>query len=109
MIEQFIYPTIYIVTVYFLTNQPWDVTRFFLYFGMGVMTSLVAQSVGVLLGAGLNLQVKKNNNWIATVFSFFNTHYIFFFFRYIQAAVFMGMYHKVPMVYTVISALHRII
>lgn len=37
-----------------------------MYFGMGVMTSLVAQSVGVAVGAGLNLQVSQQFYFIVS-------------------------------------------
>lgn len=51
------YPSVYIVMVYFMSGQPIEVCRFFMYWAMGIMTSLVAQSVGIALGAALNLQV----------------------------------------------------
>jgi len=40
-----------------MSGQPIEVCRFFMYWAMGIMTSLVAQSVGIALGAALNLQV----------------------------------------------------
>ena len=46
--------------VYFMSCQPIEVGRFFMYWAMGIMTSLVAQSVGIALGAALNLQVGKH-------------------------------------------------
>lgn len=59
-----IYTSIYVVIVYFMTDQPHDVTRFFLYLIAGLMDSFVAQSVGMTVGIAFQLEVrfiKKGN------------------------------------------------
>lgn len=62
---QIVYPSIYIVIVYFMTGQPLVASRFFMYLTMGIMGSLVAQSVGLLLGAIFPLEVLKLNYLIS--------------------------------------------
>lgn len=47
------------IGVYYMTSQPFEVTRFFMVLTIAVLTSLVAQSIGLLIGAGLSIEVKK--------------------------------------------------
>lgn len=45
------------IGVYYMTSQPFEVTRFFMVLCIAVLTSLVAQSIGLLIGAGLSIEV----------------------------------------------------
>ncbi|KAB7499273.1 ATP-binding cassette sub-family G member 1, partial [Armadillidium nasatum] len=53
---QLIYPLMYVLLVYFMTNQPFEANRFFMFTTMCIMTSLVAQSLGLAIGAATNIE-----------------------------------------------------
>ncbi|XP_065563370.1 ATP-binding cassette subfamily G member 4-like isoform X1 [Artemia franciscana] len=53
---QIIFPMFYIIIVYFLSDQPQDTSRFFMFLGICVMLSLVSQSSGFAIGAAVKLE-----------------------------------------------------
>lgn len=56
-IRQIVFPLLYDVIVYFMTSQPMELNRFCMFCLMTILTSLVAQSVGVVIGAICDIQV----------------------------------------------------
>ena len=50
------YPLVFVTLVYFMTSQPLEASRFFMFTLMAVLTSLVAQSVGLVIGCASDAQ-----------------------------------------------------
>ncbi|XP_011704186.1 PREDICTED: ATP-binding cassette sub-family G member 4 isoform X1 [Wasmannia auropunctata] len=63
---QTVFCILYVTVVYFLTSQPADVTRFSMFVGTCLLISFVAQSVGLMVGAAMNVQ---NGVFLAPVMS----------------------------------------
>ena len=56
--RQIVFPLIYDVIVYFMTSQPMELDRFCMFCLMTILTALVAQSVGLVIGAFCDIQVR---------------------------------------------------
>ncbi|XP_018311050.1 ATP-binding cassette sub-family G member 4 isoform X2 [Mycetomoellerius zeteki] len=63
---QTIFCILYVTVVYFLTSQPADIMRFSMFLGTCLLISFVAQSVGLMVGAAMNVQ---NGVFLAPVMS----------------------------------------
>ncbi|EDW11003.2 LOW QUALITY PROTEIN: uncharacterized protein Dmoj_GI16191 [Drosophila mojavensis] len=63
---QAIFCVIYVSIVYFYTSQPWELFRFTMFLSACLLISFVAQSVGLVVGAAMNVQ---NGVFLAPVMS----------------------------------------
>lgn len=63
---QAIFCVIYVSIVYYFTSQPWELWRFSMFLGACLLISFVAQSVGLVVGAAMNVQ---NGVFLAPVMS----------------------------------------
>lgn len=63
---QAVFCVIYVTIVYFLTSQPPELSRFAMFLGACLLISFVAQSVGLVVGAAMNVQ---NGVFLAPVMS----------------------------------------
>ena len=50
------FSSVYVIVVYYLTSQPMEPQRITMFVVICVLTSLVAQSLGLLIGAGMNIE-----------------------------------------------------
>ncbi|KYN06511.1 ATP-binding cassette sub-family G member 1 [Cyphomyrmex costatus] len=53
---QMMYSIAYVMIVYFITSQPLEAERFLMYLNICILTSLVAQSIGLLIGAAMSVE-----------------------------------------------------
>ena len=53
---QIIYPLAFVLIVYFMTSQPLEIMRLSMFILMCILTSLVAQSLGLVIGCACDLQ-----------------------------------------------------
>ncbi|XP_014212049.1 ATP-binding cassette sub-family G member 4 [Copidosoma floridanum] len=53
---QIVYTIAYVIIVYFMTSQPLEPERFFMFLNICILTSLVAQSIGLLIGAAMTVE-----------------------------------------------------
>ncbi|XP_030380667.1 ATP-binding cassette sub-family G member 1 [Scaptodrosophila lebanonensis] len=53
---QIVFSSVYVLVVYCLTSQPMELERISMFVLICVLTSLVAQSLGLLIGAGMNIE-----------------------------------------------------
>ncbi|XP_017046187.1 ATP-binding cassette sub-family G member 1 [Drosophila ficusphila] len=63
---QAIFCVIYVSIVYYFTSQPWELFRFSMFLSACLLISFVAQSVGLVVGAAMNVQ---NGVFLAPVMS----------------------------------------
>jgi len=54
---QILFPTFYVAIVYLMTGQPMEVTRFLMFTSICIANSLVAQGIGLLVGAAADVQI----------------------------------------------------
>ncbi|KYN17092.1 ATP-binding cassette sub-family G member 4 [Trachymyrmex cornetzi] len=53
---QMVYSIAYVMIVYFITSQPLETERFLMYLNICILTSLVSQSIGLLIGAAMSVE-----------------------------------------------------
>lgn len=53
---QILFSSVYVITVYMLTAQPMEADRIAMFVLICILTSLVAQSLGLLIGAGMSVE-----------------------------------------------------
>ena len=53
---QIFYPFIFVIIVYFMTSQPLELSRISMFMLMCILTSLVAQSLGLVIGCACDMQ-----------------------------------------------------
>ncbi|XP_044255746.1 ATP-binding cassette sub-family G member 4 [Tribolium madens] len=63
---QTIFCVLYVTIVYFMTSQPAELNRYLMFLGACLLVSFVAQSVGLVVGAAMNVQ---NGVFLAPVMS----------------------------------------
>lgn len=51
------YSIAYVIIVYFMTSQPLETNRFMMYLTICILTALVSQSIGLVIGAAMSVEV----------------------------------------------------
>lgn len=54
---QIVYSIAYVIIVYFMTSQPLETNRFMMYLTICILTALVSQSIGLVIGAAMSVEV----------------------------------------------------
>jgi glycerol uptake facilitator-like aquaporin len=57
VLVQILCPTGFLVSAYFLTDQPYEATRFFQFWAVFILIAAIAQSLGLATGAAVEPQV----------------------------------------------------
>ncbi|XP_017879123.1 ATP-binding cassette sub-family G member 4 isoform X2 [Ceratina calcarata] len=53
---QIVYSIAYVVIVYFMTSQPLETNRFLMYLTICILTALVSQSIGLVIGSAMSVE-----------------------------------------------------
>lgn len=61
---QTIFCTMYVALVYFLTDQPVEIDRIFMFFSICVITSFISESLGLMIASVLNVVVSSDKTII---------------------------------------------
>jgi len=69
---QLFFPVLYTVITYFMTDQPLEFFRFGIMTGMYILISLVAQSLGLLIGAACQIEASFWDYALITHMNFIN-------------------------------------
>lgn len=56
LLLQIVFSGIFVIIVYFMTGQPMRADRVFMFATINILTALVAQSIGLLIGAGMKIE-----------------------------------------------------
>ncbi|KAJ9580520.1 hypothetical protein L9F63_024286 [Diploptera punctata] len=91
---QAVFCVIYVSIVYFLTSQPPELFRFSMFLGACLLISFVAQSVGLVVGAAMNVQ---NGVFLAPVMSVPFLLFSGFFVSFDAIPIYVYCHFKSPM------------
>lgn len=53
---QIVYSIAYVIIVYFMTSQPLETNRFMMYLTICILTALVSQSIGLVIGSAMSVE-----------------------------------------------------
>ena len=71
--QQILFPVIYCTIVYFMTDQPSDGLRYTQFLSITILTCLVAQSIGLLIGTVAPSLPVSFRNLLFVTFSYYCT------------------------------------